>query len=161
MNPKSEIPRFNQQPQAPKNPNLNNLPNLNDLGLNTSADAKAAEGRGLEQEGSWAKSVARSRSTRQATKVIINTRADFKEYLAQYNLGLVTSAVEFQRNGDFIASSYIVYLTEDNKKEPLRSFLKRFPQLQEAVQKIRDSLRPVQNKMQVITRPSYYDRLEE
>lgn len=104
-----------------------------------------------EQQGQWAKSVARSANIRQATGTVIKTRSQFKAYLKQNGMNLVTSAVEFQATGDFIASSYVEYINYDNMSEPLGQFLSRYPQLQQAAIEIRDRLRPVQGQMQVIT----------
>ncbi len=104
-----------------------------------------------EQQGQWAKSVARSASIRQAAGAVIKTRAQFKAYLKQNGMDLVTSAVEFQASGDFIASSYIEYMNHGGFKEPLTLFLSRYPQLQQSAVEIRDRLRPVQGHMQVVT----------
>jgi hypothetical protein len=93
----------------------------------------------------------RARSTRQATTAIVSSRKELKEYLEKQGMSLVTSAVEFQKNGDFILSSYVVYPQKNNFKEPLKDFIHRYPQLEIAVKKINQNLRGVQNLMQIIT----------
>jgi len=108
-------------------------------------------GPGQERTSTWTKSAARSRQTRQATKIIINTRLQFKTYLQTSGLDLWTSAVDFQQSGDFILSSYVIYPNNGNFKEPLGAFLQRYPQLQAIAISIRDQLRPVQAQMQIIT----------
>lgn len=89
----------------------------------------------------------RARSTRQATQLIINTRSSFKKYLQQQGLNLITSSVEFRKTGDFIMSSYVVYVNHDNHRENLMEFLKRYPALQEPVIQIRNNLKNSQKLM--------------
>jgi|GEM_PF-2047019 len=104
-----------------------------------------------ESQSQWTRSVARSAQIKQATTAVITTRSQFKSYLQQNGMDLFTSAVEFQQNGDFILSSYIIYKNYKNYQEPLASFLQRYPQLQEPVIAIRDRLRPAAGHMKVTT----------
>ena len=120
-------------------PNLNNVPN--------SANVAPSS----ERQGQWSRSVARSAQIKSATTAIITTRSQFKTYLQQNGMDLFTSAVEFQQNGDFILSSYIIYKNYRGYQEPLASFLQRYPQLQEPVMSIRDQLRPAVHNMKVTT----------
>lgn len=106
---------------------------------------------GQEKLTGWAKSVAKSQTTRAATTTIKFTRSQFKVFLNQNGMDLITSAVEFQKNGDFIFSSYVLYKTHPNIKEPLSLFLKRYPQYQSAAIAIRDHLKPLQANMQIIS----------
>lgn len=136
-----------------------NIPQLNlapPSGAN-SGDPSAANfntaGPGQERTSTWTKAAARSRQTRQAAKTIIATRSQFKAYLQASGLDLYTSAVEFQRTGDFIMSSYVTYPKNGGFQEPLASFLQRYPQLQAIAVNIRDHLRPVQSQMQIVTDP--------
>ena len=104
-----------------------------------------------EKQSQWSRSVARSAQIKRATSAVITTRSQFKTYLQQNGMDLFTSAVEFQQNGDFILSSYILYKNYKNYQEPVASFLQRYPQLQEAVIAIRDRLRPAAANMKVAT----------
>jgi hypothetical protein len=97
----------------------------------------------------------KARSTRQATTAIVSSRKELKEYLEKQGMSLVTSAVEFQKNGDFISSSYVIYPKKNNFKEPLQDFIHRYPQLEIAVKKINQNLRGVQNLMQIITEEDF------
>jgi hypothetical protein len=106
---------------------------------------------GQEKQSQWTRSVARSASIRRSANTIIQTRAQFKKYLKENSMDLYTSAVEFQHTGDFILSSYVIYTSYNEYKEPLMVFLQRYPQLQDPVSAIRDSLRPAQQGMQVQT----------
>jgi hypothetical protein len=108
-----------------------------------------------EKQSQWAKSVGRSHQIKAAAKTVIQTRSQLAAYLQQSGLQLLTSSIEFQNTGDFILSSYVVYPQYGNQKEPLAQFISRYPQLQEPVAKIRDSLRPAQAGMQVVTRRQY------
>ena len=132
-------------PQAPQIPSGNNSGNL----PQQSNYAPHQESR--ESQGEFGRSVARSAKIKQATTGIIRTRSQFKQYLLQNGMDLYTSAVEFQQTGDFILSSYAVYLQHNNYKEPLGEFLQRYPNLQVPVMNIRDQLRPMQQSMQVLT----------
>lgn len=137
MNQPFMPPQMPQMPnQAGGNPNMANIANM-----------PSAQ----EQIGAWQKSVARSAKIKSATGAIIKTRQDFKNFLLQNGMDLFTSAVEFQQTGDFILSSYILYKNFNDFKEPLASFLQRYPQLQQSVIQIRDSLRPVQKDMEILT----------
>ena len=131
-----------QMPQMPSNQmggNPNSGPNLSNISPSQ------------EKVGEWQKSVARSAVIKSATSTVIKTRADFEIFLKQNGMYLLTSAVEFQQTGDFILSSYVFYRNYQDYREPLAVFLQRYPQLQQAVIQIRDSLRPVQQNMQVVT----------
>ena len=105
----------------------------------------------FEKQSQQARTATRSRKVRAATNQIINSRASFANYLAQGGLGLLTSSIEFQQNGDFILSSYVVYPDHKNFKEPLPQFLSRYPELQQSVIAINDQLKPLQGDMEIIT----------
>lgn len=124
-------------------------PSSSDTGLNQPqlANIPAA----TEQQKQIARSVARGRKIRAATSTVIQTRGQLVSYLRQNGLDLLTSSLEFQQTGDFITSSYVVYPSHGNLKEPLVEFLRRYPSLQEPILAIRDSLRPLQDQMQVRT----------
>ena len=124
-------------PSTPSNsPNLPNQSNV--------------AGNGIEKmNNTFSNSVQRSKVVKKATVSIISTRTDLVTYLRKSRLDLLTSAVIFQDTGDFIASSYVVYLDHNNTKEPLASFLARYPNLVEPVQKISDSLKSLQADLQV------------
>jgi hypothetical protein len=95
------------------------------------------------------KSVARSRKVKAAASAVIQTRSQFVQYLRQGGLDLVTYAVTFQKTGDFILSSSVVYPKHQGYREPLAQFLQRYPNLQAAAIAIRDQLKPLQNQMDV------------
>jgi len=130
-----------QQTLGGNNPggNPNSAPNVSNYAPNQ------------EQMGRWQQSVARSAKIKKATGSIIKTRADFKNYLLQNGMDLFTSAIEFQRSGDFVMSSYILYKNYNDYKEPLAVFLQRYPQLQQPVILIRDMLKNSQQDMQIVT----------
>lgn len=121
-------------------------PSQSNIGNNLPQQSNYASGQEL---GPLKKSVYQSHTTRKATGVIIKTRGDLKKYLQSNGLDLVTSAIEFQKSGSFLSSSYIVYPNNMNQKEPLRSFVSRYSQFQEAIAKIELELKPFQNQMQV------------
>jgi hypothetical protein len=120
-------------------PNFNASPNVSNVAP------------GGEKQSQWSRSVIRSGQIKAATSAVITTRSQFKTYLQQNGMDLFTSAVEFQQNGDFILSSYIIYKNHKNYQEPLASFLQRYPQLQPAVIAIRDKVRPAMANMKVVT----------
>jgi hypothetical protein len=132
------VPQFQAPNQGGPN-SFNNNPQFNNTGP------------GQESQSQWTRSVARSAQIRGATSAVIKTRGQFKAYLQSNGMDLYTSAVEFQHTGDFIMSSYIVYTNFNNYKEPLASFLQRYPGMQQPVIAIRDSLITVKGSMQVIT----------
>jgi len=136
-------PTFEAPASGDSQGNYNSAPNQNN-------SAPRQEGR--EAQGQWAKSVGRSKVIKQATNFVIKTRSQFKVYLQGQGMDLYTSAVEFQESGDFIASSYVIYRNYQDYKEPLFSFLQRYPSLQQPVLNIRDSLAPAKSHMQVITK---------
>lgn len=132
-----------QGPSMPSNPGQNsNFPQQNNY-------APRQESRETKNE--FARSLQRSAKIKKATSSIIKTRSEFKQYLLQNGMDLYTSAVEFQQNGDFIMSSYVVYTNHNSYKEPLKQFLERYPNLQQPVINIRDQLFASQQNMQVLT----------
>ena len=132
-----------QNPQIPSGGGQNsNFPQQNNY-------APRQENR--ETQNQFARSLQRSAKIKQATSSIIRTRSEFKQYLLQNGMDLYTSAIEFQQTGDFILSSYVVYLNHNNYKEQLMQFLQRYPSLQQAVVNIRDQLRNSQQNMEVLT----------
>jgi hypothetical protein len=108
-----------------------------------------------EQQGNWSRSVSRSHQIKQATTTVIQNRSQLVTYLKQNGLDLLTSSIEFQESGDFILSSYVIYPSHNNQKEPLSQFIQRYDFLKEPVEKIRNSLRPVQGQMNILTRRKY------
>jgi hypothetical protein len=107
---------------------------------------------GFEQSpNTFSKSVQRSKVIKKTTSSIISSREDFAMYLRKSRLDLLTSAIIFQETGDFINSSYIVYMDHNNTKEPLALFLQRYPDLLEPIQKINESLKPLQSSLQIKT----------
>jgi hypothetical protein len=131
-------------PNAPRNTpsspsNVSHAPNQSNVG-----------GGSFEQSpNTFSKSVQRSKVIKSATTSIISSREDFAMYLKKSRLDLLTSAVIFQETGDFITSSYVVYLDHNNTKEPLSLFLQRYPNLMEPIQKINDNLKPLQSSLQI------------
>jgi hypothetical protein len=130
-------------PTTPRNiplasPNNTNLPNQGNVAT------------GFEQSpNTFSKSVQRSKVIKKTTNSIISSREDLVIYLRKSRLDLLTSAVIFQETGDFIVSSYIIYLDHNNTKEPLAMFLQRYPNLLEPIQKINSDLKPLQNSLQI------------
>jgi hypothetical protein len=101
------------------------------------------------KENNFGSSVQRSRTVKQATSAIISSREDFVVYLKKSGLDLLTSAIMFQETGDFIASSFVVYVNHDHVKEPLAQFIQRYPSLLEPLQRINESLKPLQGSLQI------------
>ena len=104
---------------------------------------------GQEKQAAWGRAIARSQSTKSASKTIKSARASFVAFLNQNGMNLLTSAVEFARSGDFIQSSYIIYTRHDDFRQPLVEFLQQHPQYSEGVIQIRDFLRQTQNQVEV------------
>jgi len=104
---------------------------------------------GQEKETTWSRAVVKSQNTRKGSKTIKSARASFVAFLNQNGMNLLTSAVEFARNGDFIASSYIIYTRHDDFRQPLGEFLNQYPQYMDGVIQIRDFLRQTQNQIQI------------
>lgn len=115
---------------------------------------------GIEGKGELSRSVVRSYTIRKATNTIITTRDELAAYLLQYNIKLLTSSVEFQQSGDFLTSSYVLFEYQGNITESLEAFLKRYPSLVETVEKIRQTLRPIQSIMQVTTPKTNRENME-
>lgn len=131
-------------PNIPKN-----IPTSASNSLNLPSQSNLA-GSGIERiNNTFSNSVQRSKVIKKATASIISTRGDFVVYLRKSRLDLLTSAVVFQDTGDFIISSYIIYLDHNNTKEPLSSFLQRYPNLIEPIQKISDSLKSLQSNLKI------------
>jgi hypothetical protein len=107
---------------------------------------------GLEKEGTFTRSIQKSRAFKQAANVVISTRQQLAEYLKQSKLDLLTSSIEFAKTGDFIISSYVVYTEYAGYKENLSVFVERFPALRQSVEALRDKLRPVQNSLNIGSR---------
>jgi len=137
----NNVPAMPQQSYAPPN----GVSGLSQSQMPNQSQAPSSQ----EQEGSWQKSVRRSKQTRAITKQIINSRKDLENYLANKNIQLLTSATEFQQTGNFIMSSYVVFLDFDNYKESLFTFLQRYPQLQTAVEAIAQYLYPTSKDLNV------------
>lgn len=114
-----------------------------------SAPNQSNYGPGQEKQAAWGRAIARSQSTKAASKTIKSARASFVAFLNQNGMNLLTSAVEFARSGDFIKSSYIIYTRHDDFRQPLEQFLQQYPQYTDGVIQIRDFLRQTQNQIQV------------
>lgn len=95
----------------------------------------------VEKEGSFTRSLSRSKSVKHATKFVIHTRKDLQEFLAKQNIKLITSALEYQQTQDFIQSSYVVFEKYKDHQESLKEFLERYPQLKETVEQINQKLK--------------------
>lgn len=106
---------------------------------------------GFESEGSWSKSVKRSRKTKAVTGRIKMSRKELVDYLKQNGVDLLTSATEFQKNGDFIKSSYVIYREYNDYKEPFENFLEKYPDLRATAEFVRDEVSGLQNELQVKT----------
>ncbi len=145
----SEIPSF---------ANFSNIPNNTQENLQTPNQNNISPGQ--ERQKSWGNAVSRSQTTRKGTQTIRSVRAGFQNFLRQNGMDLVTSALEFQENGDFIASSYIIYTNHNNYKVPLGQFLGQYPQFVDSCVQIRDYLRQVQNQIQVNTRGNFNPNLD-
>jgi hypothetical protein len=104
-----------------------------------------------ERMTSWQKAIKRSHSTRKAVNVVLKSREELAKYLLERGIKLLTSAIIFQQTGDFILASKLRYLNHGSSEESLLNFLKRYPELQQTVNAIKDSLRKEQNNMQVIS----------
>jgi hypothetical protein len=102
-----------------------------------------------EKENAVQSSVTRSKQLKKTTSAIISTRSEFVNYLRKSGLDLLTSAIEFQENGDFIKSSYVIYKQHKNQMEPLGKFITRYPQLQNSILTINQSLKPFQESMKI------------
>jgi hypothetical protein len=110
-------------------------------------------GGGVEKkENAVASSVVRSKGIKVATTHIISSRSELVAYLQQSGLDLLTSAVEFQQTGDFLASSYVIYRNHNNQKESLTKFLSRYPQLQDTISMITEQLRGEQSNLHIISK---------
>jgi hypothetical protein len=107
---------------------------------------------GLEKEGTFTRSIQRSRTFKKAANLVINTRQQLVDYLKQSKLDLLTSSVEFARTGDFITSSYVVYTEYNGYKENLGVFVERFPVLRQSVEALSAKLRPVQSSLNLGSR---------
>jgi hypothetical protein len=136
---------FTQPQFNPPTGNAN--PNMSSSTPNVSSFAP-----GQETQSQWTRSVARSKTVKKATSTVITTRAEFRAYLQQSGLDLMTSAIEFQESGDFIQSSYVIYPAQNFYKEPLSAFVDRYPTVKLAAESIRDNLRTVQSQMQVVSK---------
>jgi hypothetical protein len=97
------------------------------------------------------KSVVKSAKIKAATHYIQDKRSKLSQILAENELGLWTSAVEFRTTGDFIGSSYIEYRTHNGAKEPLRDFLNRYPRLTELAQAVQEAVTSQQENLDVVS----------
>ena len=132
-----EFANFAPSQNIPQNNSENNTPNQSNYGPRQ------------EKQAAWGRAIARSQSTKTASKTIKSARASFVAFLNQNGMNLLTSAVEFARCGDFIKSSYIIYTRHDDFRQPLEQFLQQYPQYLNGVIQIRDFLRQTQNQVQV------------
>ena len=137
----------------PEGANFENLANsANDVSNNidTGTPNRVGMSPSQEREKRHRQMISNSHSIRKASAKIITTRQDFKEYLINQGLDLLTSATEFQKTGDFIVSSWVIYPKHQDFKEPLEEFLIRYPQLQQAAKLIRQALKPFQKDIKVV-----------
>lgn len=132
-----EIPNF-----ANFNVPINNSENPNVPNQNKNVASQ-------EKQKSWGNAVIRSQTTKKGAQTIRSARANFQNFLRQNGMDLLTSAVEFGKSGDFIASSYIIYKNHNDHKVALGNFLAQYPQFGQACVQIREYLRSVQNQIQV------------
>jgi len=144
MNPEF-IPQMPQQFTPPQG-------TTNGLDQGQMPQQSNAPSSGLEREGTWQKSVRRSKQTRATTKKVIHSRKDLEEFLAHQGIGLLTSAIEFQHSGNFVTASYVVYRNFDNMREPLMDFLQRYPQLKPVVEAIARDVHTLQSDLQITGR---------
>jgi hypothetical protein len=104
---------------------------------------------GQEKEKKWNDKIKKVQTARKASKIIIKTREELSQYLLKQRIKLVTSAVEFQKTGSFLQSSYVLYLDFGNASEKLNEFIKRYPTLVESVNQINKNLKGYQGMMQL------------
>ncbi len=139
-NESMSMPQFTP-PQAGGDPNnTNSAPNISNSGPRQ------------ESQSQWSRSVSRGKAVKKATSTVINTRSELVSFFRKSGLDLMTSAVEFQANGDFIQSSYVIYPQQNNFKESLSDFLLRYPTIKPAATTINERLKSVQSQMQVISK---------
>ncbi len=134
----------------PEGANFENLANSVSNNVDTSTPNQVGMSPSQEREKRHRQMVSNSHSIRKASAKIITTRQEFKEYLMNQGLDLLTSAIEFQKTGDFILSSWVIYPKHQDFKEPLGEFLLRYPQLQQAAKLIREALKPFQKDIKVV-----------
>ena len=130
--------------------NLENLANSVSNNIDTGTPNQVGMSPSQEREKRQKQMVSNARSIRKATTKIISTRQEFKEYLIAQGLDLLTSAIEFQRTGDFILSSWVIYPKHNNFKESLGEFIIRYPKLQQSAKLIRDALKPFQRDIKIM-----------
>lgn len=124
-------PQFFEPPAASTGDS--SAPNMKNMGGNIDAkEAKVAK---------------QARRIRKSTSTIIFTRKTLADYLAKFGMKLLTSAVDFQNTGDFILSSIVVHT--NGVREPLGSFIVRYPQFQPSCIQIKNQLVVVRNSFQV------------
>ncbi len=123
-------------------PNMANMPGMNQV--------MGSNSEGREQNEKPAQRVARrAKAMRPIGRKIKNTRQELVDYLAENNVGLVTSALEFQNTGDFILSSYVIYHEYRDLREPLSEFITKYPDIKSSAESIREILFPLQGQMRV------------
>lgn len=115
------------------NPEITNFAPPNAANTDSSQSTNTYQGTEKER---LARSVQAAKSVRTTLHSVITTRAELAAYLAQHDMQLLTSAVEYTTSKDFILSSYILYQKHDNFLEPLSDFLKRYPDYQPSIDAI-------------------------
>ena len=116
---------MNNIPSIPSSPNISSGKNVAGSGAE-----KASE-----------RVVAKSRGIKIAVNNVTTTRASFKVFLRQFDIDLLTSLILIRENGDFIKSSFVIYLKNNNYTEPLEVFLQRYPQYLEPVTQIANTIK--------------------
>jgi hypothetical protein len=89
-----------------------------------------------ESRESFQQSTSRAKQVKATLQSVITSRDQLANYLAGYGMKLLTSAVEYERSKDFVASSYILYEAYNNYLEPLSDFLVRYPDYQASIEYI-------------------------
>jgi hypothetical protein len=93
---------------------------------------------GTESRENAPKYVQRAVAMRAPISTVISSRATLEQYLLQSGLILLTSALELDATGDFIAASYIKW--PNGILESAKSFCDRHPDVIPSFQAVRQSL---------------------
>jgi hypothetical protein len=102
-----------------------------------------------KKESNLGVSSAKVSSVKAATTRIIQTRDELAKYLLEHGIKLLTSAKIFADTGDFIESSFVIYLKHGEYKESLQNFLQKNPGIIENTEIINNTLKPFQKNMQL------------
>jgi hypothetical protein len=118
---------------------MNNIPNIpqNNNVANTPANKETASNR----------VVTKSHQIKKVTSNVTRTRASFKKFLRGFDIDLLTSLVLLNQTGDFVESSIVIYLKNNNYTESLGLFVKRYPQYLEPVTQIAKVIKNLNQKV--------------